>query len=234
MRCKRFVLVLCSTIALLALFSAKASADFSPSLGRWMEQDPINKIISRISTSGISGKQPTFTGNSAMNLGSFVDDGASNATIRSVFNARGRLFRTLGAMGEYSFGVTQYADGMSLYQFVQSNPIAETDAAGLCGNNSPNNCIYAPPMSSDAPNPYPPDYKYVGISGYWMFEDGGDNAWANSVRGCLACMYAQGVPTGTAHEQCYWAATKAHPWKSPWGLGRAILGAGWLGLNSLS
>ena len=58
-------------------------------------------------------------------------------------------------------------------------------------------------MPSSAPDPYPASYYYMGVSAQYMFKNGGNGAWGNIVKGCLVCMYNQGVPPSEAHEFCY-------------------------------
>ncbi len=68
----------------------------------------------------------------------------------------------------------------------------------------------APSMLPTDQNPYGPCDFYSTVSAQCMFNNGGNNAWANKVRGCLAVLYASRPPnkpySGQAnrdHDFCY-------------------------------
>lgn len=82
-------------------------------------------------------------------------------------------------------------------------------------------------MTSSTGFRYPSDYGYAKVSAGFMFEYGGDGAWGNSVRGCLVCMYQQGVEPHPAHTYCYGRADAQLPWySSARGYGTAVPVAG--------
>ena len=90
-------------------------------------------------------------------------------------------------------------------------------------------CKDAPPLSPNAPDPYGPNDRYMGVLARCMFENGGSGAWGNLVRGCLACMHDHQngysfKETNTAHWYCYWrSAQRSGVLAGAGGLGKAIL-----------
>jgi RHS repeat-associated protein len=69
-------------------------------------------------------------------------------------------------------------------------------------------CALAPPhpgasLLPSGSYPYPASYTYFKVNANYMYDNGGNGAWGNSVRSCLACMYSQGVAAGSAHRFCY-------------------------------
>ena len=64
-------------------------------------------------------------------------------------------------------------------------------------------CQDAPPMLGSAPNPYSLTDTYRAINAQAMFKNGGDGPWGQDVRGCLACMHAQGADVNGSHWACY-------------------------------
>ena len=88
-------------------------------------------------------------------------------------------------------------------------------------------CADGPPILNSAPDPYPDEYFYMGISARYMFEHGGSGAWANIVRGCLQCMYSHGAKPNPSHGFCYPTAwVRTSHLSALWGLGKAVEAAG--------
>jgi hypothetical protein len=209
---------------------------FFSGLGRWCSRDPIAELARMVIhlAEVLTPMGSAIVVLDKQNIGAI----AANA-------ARSRMQRSLGRVAGNTPQLWQYADGANVYEMEGSNPANGLDPTGLGAIWRPgprptppqscpgNPCLSAPPMPSDSPDPYPPTYTYLGISAYWMFEDAGNNSWANLVRGCLACMFAQGVSANSAHFACYNAATGNAPITAPWGLLHAGVTAGWLGVGQV-
>jgi hypothetical protein len=119
MREYRLIAVLILSAVLFAGHSAHA--DYNPSLGRWMEEDPIGnpsiRDVKLVSALKRDLKTPT-------NI--LENDEINKAIVR----AARETAKELGLQHADDTQLWRYADGVNLYQDSGSNPVTRTDAAG--------------------------------------------------------------------------------------------------------
>jgi RHS repeat-associated protein len=86
-------------------------------------------------------------------------------------------------------------------------------APDLIEVNPDTKCLSAPSAPSSSPdcNAYgTATYPGTGTNLQCFCKCAGDSAWADEVRGCLACMYANNINIEAAHILCYAAASSNH------------------------
>lgn len=165
-------------VVLFVLLTAQiASAYYCPSTGRWLSRDPVG--------------EPGFQ---ALQRATYSAAAPASATTSSRWINRDsvapRVIRS-----------TEIISGVNLYVFVRNAPIDRIDPLGL------SDCSCAPPLKDDssACDKYG-DQTYAATSLKCFCKCAGNSAWAQQVRGCLACEFAKGTDTGVAHKKCYAAA----------------------------
>lgn len=99
----------------------------------------------------------------------------------------------------------EIVEGSNLYTFVINSPTEKTDYFGLDFTK----CLNADPEKSDSSvcDKYG-NRSYVGTGLKCFCKCAGDSDWSQAVRGCLACMDANGADMAFAHTACYEAASK--------------------------
>jgi hypothetical protein len=181
-----------------------AVAGYHPALGRFMQADPNGQALLIAPELRYHAMNPTVTITKAYTL-PYGDGMTFYEHMQSGFGIEPGSGGQLQAMGAFN-PMIQYADGMSLYQYVRSNPVNYLDPAGT-------QAIFAP-MWGVWGKYFPDPLQIAAMGGYTL-----GVMWANARGGW-------GPPTFAGRAQLIW---KKFGWTNPWSF---VAGFGWWGAKS--